>query len=199
MMTVHAAKGLEFNNVFIVGVEEDLFPSAMSSDTAAGVEEERRLLYVAITRARNNCTMSYTKSRFRNGMRVFPRPSRFLADIDPSYLNVSGTTLGRAAAGSRAPRKSYTPAGGNPVNLTALRATPTPSRPAAQQRPGADGCSTHSLDELDAGMEIRHPSFGHGVITEIDTAMADARIRVKFDSDDSSRLLLLKFAKFEIL
>ncbi len=199
MMTVHAAKGLEFNNVFIVGVEEDLFPSAMSSDTAAGVEEERRLLYVAITRARNNCTMSYTKSRFRNGMRIFPRPSRFLADIDPSYLNVSGTSVGRFASGSRAPRQSYTPAGGNPVNLSALRAGNAPAKPASQQRPGAEGCSTHKLDELSAGMEIRHPSFGHGVITEIDTAMADARIRVKFDSDDSSRLLLLKFAKFEIL
>ncbi|MBD5202203.1 MAG: UvrD-helicase domain-containing protein [Bacteroidales bacterium] len=201
MMTVHAAKGLEFNNVFIVGVEEDLFPSAMSSDTAAGVEEERRLLYVAITRARNNCTMSYTKSRFRNGMKVFPRPSRFLADIDPSYLNVSGTTLGRAASGSRAPRSSYSPAGGNPVNLTALRSSSQPASPRPQNtpRPGAEGCTTHSLDELSPGMEIRHPSFGHGVITEIDTAMADARIRVKFDSDDSSRLLLLKFAKFAII
>ncbi len=199
MMTAHAAKGLEFNNVFIVGVEEDLFPSAMCSDKAEGVEEERRLLYVAITRARNNCTMSYTKSRFRNGMKVFPRPSRFLADIDPSYLNVSGTTLGRAASGSRAPRQSYSPSGGNPVNLTALRNTGSASRPATAQRPGAEGCSTHKLEELSAGMEIRHPSFGHGVITEIDTAMSDARIRVKFDSDDSSRLLLLKFAKFEIL
>ncbi len=199
MMTVHAAKGLEFNNVFIVGVEEDLFPSALSNDTAAGVEEERRLLYVAITRARNNCTMSYTKSRFRNGMRVFPKPSRFLGDIDMMYLNISGTTmLGKT---SPAQRPSYTRQGSNPQSLSSLR-RPSPSvspSTGAAAKSDKEGCSTHTLDELREGMEVRHPSFGHGVITEIDTSMADARIRVKFDSDDSSRLLLLKFAKFAII
>lgn len=94
LMTVHAAKGLEFNNVIIVGVEEDLFPSAMAQGSVAEIEEERRLLYVALTRARNFCMMSYASSRFRNGQTLATRPSRFLNDIDRRYIQmVQGTSL----------------------------------------------------------------------------------------------------------
>ncbi len=89
LMTVHAAKGLEFSNVFIVGVEEELFPSAMSCDTLSAIEEERRLLYVAITRAKSHCMISYASSRFRNGQTKTCSPSRFLKDIDPRYLALS--------------------------------------------------------------------------------------------------------------
>ncbi len=92
LMTVHAAKGLEFNNVFIVGVEEDLFPSAMSGGTQSGIEEERRLLYVALTRARNFCMMSHASTRYRNGATAMCSPSRFLRDIDTRYLRFIGGT-----------------------------------------------------------------------------------------------------------
>lgn len=92
LMTVHAAKGLEFNNVFIVGVEEDLFPSAMSGGTQSGIEEERRLLYVALTRARNFCMMSHASTRYRNGATAMCSPSRFLRDIDSRYLRFIGGT-----------------------------------------------------------------------------------------------------------
>lgn len=88
LMTIHAAKGLEFTNIFIVGAEEDLLPSAMSKDSASAVEEERRLLYVAMTRAKRFCMISYASQRYRNGQTVFSRPSRFLRDIDSSYLNI---------------------------------------------------------------------------------------------------------------
>lgn len=88
LMTVHAAKGLEFSNIYIVGVEEDLFPSLMACESAAEIEEERRLLYVAITRAKNRCTISYAGSRFRNGQTALTRPSRFLRDIDRQYLHL---------------------------------------------------------------------------------------------------------------
>ena len=91
LMTVHAAKGLEFKNVYIVGVEEDLFPSIMSQDSMADIEEERRLLYVAITRAKENCTITYAKSRFRNGQTQTCRPSRFIADIDSKYLRMESS------------------------------------------------------------------------------------------------------------
>lgn len=98
LMTAHAAKGLEFKHIFIVGVEEDLFPSAMSLDTIAGVEEERRLLYVAMTRAKETCVITYASSRFRNGQTAISRPSRFLRDIDPKYLKVvSSSDLGPSA------------------------------------------------------------------------------------------------------
>ena len=85
MMTIHAAKGLEFNNVFVVGLEEDLFPSAMAKDEFRGLEEERRLFYVAITRAKEFCMITYAKSRFRNGQINACNPSRFLRDIDTDY------------------------------------------------------------------------------------------------------------------
>lgn len=88
LMTVHAAKGLEFKHIYIVGVEEELFPAAMSMDSMAQVEEERRLLYVAITRAKKTCIMTYATSRFRNGQTVLTRPSRFLSDIDTRYLKI---------------------------------------------------------------------------------------------------------------
>lgn len=91
LMTAHAAKGLEFKHIYIVGVEEDLFPSSMSMDSLAQIEEERRLLYVAITRAKSTCTISYAGSRFRNGQTMLTRPSRFLSEIDPRYLRQVGS------------------------------------------------------------------------------------------------------------
>ncbi len=98
LMTAHAAKGLEFKHIYIVGVEEELFPSAMSMDSMAQIEEERRLLYVAITRAKETCMMTYASSRFRNGQTVMPRPSRFLSDIDTRYLKIrTSSDLGSEA------------------------------------------------------------------------------------------------------
>lgn len=88
MMTVHAAKGLEFKNVIIVGVEEDLFPSSMSKNSEREIEEERRLLYVAITRAEINCILTYASTRFRNGQTTACPPSRFLKDLDPQYITM---------------------------------------------------------------------------------------------------------------
>ena len=92
LMTAHAAKGLEFKHIYIVGVEEELFPSAMSMDSMAQIEEERRLLYVAMTRAKETCVMTYAKTRFRNGQTVMTRPSRFLSDIDRKYLSVKASS-----------------------------------------------------------------------------------------------------------
>lgn len=91
LMTVHAAKGLEFKNVIVVGVEEELFPAQMSSDTLAHIEEERRLLYVAITRAMNTCTITYASSRYKNGQTKLCSPSRFLREIDSAYTSLLQT------------------------------------------------------------------------------------------------------------
>ena len=89
LMTVHAAKGLEFSNIYVVGVEEELFPSTMSMDSPEQIEEERRLLYVAITRAKKHCTLSYAASRYRNGQTNMTVPSRFISDIDSRWLHFS--------------------------------------------------------------------------------------------------------------
>lgn len=88
LMTVHSAKGLEFKHVYVVGVEEDLFPSSMSLDSFSQIEEERRLLYVAITRAKESCVLTYAGSRFRNGQTVMTSPSRFLGDIDRRFIHI---------------------------------------------------------------------------------------------------------------
>lgn len=147
LMTVHAAKGLEFNNVIVVGVEEELFPSSMAADSAAAVEEERRLLYVAMTRARKFCMLCYASSRFRNGQTKPCQPSRFLRDIDTQYLKmVQGTDLGRPAGNPyEAYRESYHSNsyggygggyGGNRYgSRPAASSQPTPERPSERWKP----------------------------------------------------------------
>ena len=202
LMTVHAAKGLEFSNVFIVGVEEELFPSAMSCDTLSAIEEERRLLYVAITRAKSHCMISYASSRFRNGQTKTCSPSRFLNDIDPRYLALSaGNDFARPDSFinpinnyresmrprvERATRSTTSPfsAHGN--------VTPTPSSSSAGDE------DLHSASELSEGMRIEHSRFGKGDITEIDRSAADVRITVEFDTVGVKKLLL-KFARFKII
>ncbi|MDE6393894.1 MAG: ATP-binding domain-containing protein, partial [Duncaniella sp.] len=213
LMTVHAAKGLEFDNVFIVGVEEDLFPATMSSDSPAAVEEERRLLYVAITRARKYCMISYATQRFRNGQTMFPRPSRFIGDIDPQYLHLStGTDF--VSSDTVAGRARQRPAGsgmtpsmiGSARSLNDLRRPSVSPRQAAQPtRPasasgGASGDFTlHSFGEVSVGTKIRHTKFGVGLVEAIDTT-GDPRMTVAFEDDDTpTRTLLFKYAKFMIL
>ncbi len=214
LMTVHAAKGLEFRNVIIVGVEEDLFPSAMSMDSIYQIEEERRLLYVAITRAEVNCVITYATSRYHNGQTKSCVMSRFLRDISPEYLLMGSTnsapmpsrkrnrwdddfddTPRPAPAPARRAKPSITPSPSTPPR------TPMPPRPAAPTPPpgNASGNFTiHTADELSEGCEILHQRFGHGTVAGIDTSGSDAKIDVTFN-DGQTRKLLLKFAKFEIL
>lgn len=210
LMTVHAAKGLEFNNVFVVGVEEELFPSAMAQDSPAQIEEERRLMYVAITRARKFCMLSYAGSRFRNGQTVACRPSRFLGDIDTEYLRLATNDVLGASAPKVRPTVNYTSSmAGSARSLNSLR-SPAMSdrRPLSPSRPAVAGTATaptaggsyavHSVGELSENMRIEHAKFGGGVIVKIDSSGPDARITVKFDSTDE-RTLMLKFAKFAIV
>ncbi|MCM1349104.1 MAG: UvrD-helicase domain-containing protein [Firmicutes bacterium] len=211
LMTVHAAKGLEFNNVFIVGVEEDLFPSSMANGNLMEIEEERRLLYVALTRARNFCMMSFAKSRYRNGQTAYCSPSRFLRDIDPRYLKLSsgaslGSQPGRFESFASSYHSSTLSSGRNKatekrdpsrwVKVDSTSNDTSPNRPltTAASRPG-----THRAVELSTGMTIEHSRFGRGVIKSIDTSRPDAeRIEVVFDNTDT-RILLLKFAQFTII
>jgi DNA helicase-2/ATP-dependent DNA helicase PcrA len=113
LMTIHSAKGLEFRNVFVVGMEEQLFPSAMAGDSPRAMEEERRLCYVAITRAEDHCFLSFARSRFKYGKMEFGSPSRFLREIDPSLLQLpAGMAVERrvdeGASRFRAERPSFT-------------------------------------------------------------------------------------------
>lgn len=208
LMTVHAAKGLEYKNVIIVGVEEDLFPSAMSKDSLPAIEEERRLLYVAITRAEKNCVITYGKSRFRNGKTVNCRPSRFINDIDEQFLSMGATNASK-------PKTEVPPFNDRlttryetrkPFNNQKPSHTPTLSPQFKPVRsvsaPSPSGASAgdfrvHSVNEVSEGTNILHSIFGKGTIVKIDQSGSDPKIVVEFNMM-GQRTLLLKFAKFKI-
>ena len=185
LMTIHSSKGLEFRNVFVVGLEEDLFPSSMSKSSEKEIEEERRLFYVAITRAEENCVLSYAGSRFRNGKTESSLPSRFLRDIDPQYLQVKeGGRFGDFTGAQPASRfRSYEDAfSGTPENRTSsrpLRSYEKATPPFSAQRrtrltrlegaPAQENLSSRqSVGELKIGTLIRHERFGTGQIVSIE-------------------------------
>lgn len=210
LMTVHAAKGLEFRNVIIVGVEEELFPSLMSSDSVEGVEEERRLLYVAITRAKTNCTITFATSRYRNGQTKQCQMSRFIRDIDSSYLSLSQTSAMTGEFGYSSSRRydkwNFDDYNSKPIFTKSERKTTIyqksdtiinkPSVSFNSTLSGGD-FANHGVNELIIGMKIQHSRFGVGVIENI--FVDDEKIKVNFTELNETKLLMLKFAKFKIL
>ena len=212
MMTVHAAKGLEFKNVFVVGLEEELFPSSMSKDNPRAVEEERRLFYVAITRAEENCVLTYAKSRFRNGQSAMCSPSRFLKDIDVRFLDVPADSSADtfAAARERFQRPAFTspfqqpravekeePSFISPVAQALQRqrltkVETTTSTPASSSAPASD------LSGLRVGVKVRHDRFGEGEVIAIEGDGGNAKATVVF-THFGQKQLLLKFARLTII
>lgn len=190
LMTIHSAKGLEFDCVYLVGAEEELLPSSMSihsRDAARQIEEERRLMYVAITRAKRHCTITFASHRAINGKTGIQRPSRFLGEIDIEYLN--------PASGARLPqqrRQEHSPAASN-IRVQA------PAAPTVRQAVSDGNHTLHHSSELEEGVRIHHPRFGQGSIQGVDTTGSDHTVLVLFDGEPSPRKLLLKFAKFSIL
>ncbi len=199
LMTVHAAKGLEFDHIVVVGVEEDLFPSYMSQTTLREIEEERRLLYVAITRARKTCLLTHASSRFFNGQTKTCTVSRFIRDINPCYLDLSSTSSTYEPAVKREPEHRDLWAKSKTLTAKVSRPTSRPTPTPAPAVPAASGNFTlHNVDELKEGMAIRHSRFGIGKIEVIDTSGQEGRIVVQF-SEFGSKTLLLSFARFKIL
>lgn len=210
LMTVHAAKGLEFRNVIIVGVEEELFPSLMSSDSVEGVEEERRLLYVAITRAKTNCTITFATSRYRNGQTKQCQMSRFIRDIDSSYLSLSQTSAMTGEFGYTSSRRydkwNFEDYNSKPIFTKSERKTTIYqksdtiiNKPSVSFNPtlSSGDFANHGVNELIIGMKIQHSRFGVGVIENI--FVDDEKIKVNFSELNETKLLMLKFAKFKIL
>ena len=195
LMTIHSAKGLEFNHVFVVGMEEDLFPSPMARTEMRGLEEERRLFYVALTRARESCTITYAKSRFRNGQTNPARESRFLNDIDPAYLNMDRqTALGRR-------KKEETDDFWGSMRKKRLEKEPAftpPKQGVSLQQSYSSASLSKEAVELQEGDTIEHERFGRGVVTAIEMGGSDRRAFVDFESAGKKQLLL-KFARFSIV
>ncbi|MDR0422106.1 MAG: UvrD-helicase domain-containing protein [Proteiniphilum sp.] len=201
LMTVHSAKGLEFDHVFIVGLEEDLFPSVMAKSESRGLEEERRLLYVAITRARKSCTVTWAKSRFRNGQINTASPSRFLQDIDPTFVEGDGAALRPSPAESgrssmQAWREQRTATATSAVRADGAEAKRSVQTAAPSTAPSAP--LSEEAQALKVGHIIEHERFGRGKVISIEMSGNDRRAFVDFESAGKKQLLL-KFARFSIV
>lgn len=205
LMTVHLAKGLEFPYVYIVGMEEDLFPSGMSMNTRAELEEERRLFYVALTRAEKRATLTYAQSRYRWGKLIDAEPSRFIEEIEPDFLEyltpitehrykplINSDIFGDVDPSKlriKKPVSGKPPSGPSPAQLRKLRKL----KPAvSSSAPKVD------LSGLEVGSKVEHQRFGKGKVIKIEGVGADTKAEINFDKGGLKKLLL-RFAKLNIL
>ena len=190
MMTVHSAKGLEFPVVFIAGLEEGLFPSEMSAEVPRELEEERRLFYVALTRAERQVVLTYAKSRFRNGRMEFSRPSRFIREIPQEFYKAS-----QSASGASQPRIEQRMKPLRPQNVGGGFVPPTrpfspPNRPTTCVQPSVSS-------ELKVGSAVVHERFGRGVVQALEGSGIDAKATVLFENA-GTKVLMLRFAKLTL-
>ena len=227
LMTIHSAKGLEFPTVFVVGLEENIFPSPMCTNSMRELEEERRLLYVAITRAEKHCILTCAQNRWRYGRMEYDTPSRFIRDIDSNLLDVQGEVGGGKpffGGGSRSQEWMQNP---RPV-ATQFKADPKPRAVAPREPekpvdPFSDGfkrqlnmasggrfkpvqravpprpmATDASPGDLREGVKIEHQRFGVGTVVKIEGTGENTKATVQF-LHAGTKQLLLKFAKFKIL
>ena len=212
LMTIHSAKGLEFSTVFVVGLEENIFPSPMCTNSMRELEEERRLLYVAITRAEKHCILTCAQNRFRYGKMEVDTPSRFIKDFDPSLIRIEGgsaSTFGlsgsssysRQSSDSRFSREFRTPLPSRFQNprpvATQFVADPKPRlMPIRQEAPRPQ--SAIGNIGLKEGNVIEHQRFGIGTVIKIEGSGENTKATVEF-RNAGTKQLLLKFAKYTII
>lgn len=206
LMTVHAAKGLEFATVFVVGLEENIFPSPLAAVSVRELEEERRLLYVAITRAEKHCILTNAKNRFRYGKMEFDNPSRFIDEIDASLIEGGEEAPESSFGGGRSSYGGYGSEGGYGGRMPWDRdrsgyrrdyqnAKPVASQFMADPKPAFASSAAGSLSE---GCRIEHQRFGIGTVLKIEGTGENTKATVEFQNAGTKQLLL-KFAKFTIL
>ena len=192
LMTIHMAKGLEFKYVYIVGLEEDLFPSQMMLSSRSELEEERRLFYVAITRAEKKLFLSYALTRYRFGRLKNCEPSRFLDDVDQRFVKVSS----KFKTYESAPSANYAKSLVTGIKKT-ISSAPVVKKAAPAYTPSANfvPSDTSSLKE---GMKVEHPKFGFGTVLQMDVSGADKKAKINFQGV-GEKTLLLSFAKLRIV
>jgi DNA helicase-2/ATP-dependent DNA helicase PcrA len=189
LMTVHSAKGLEFRYVFVVGMEESLFPSVMSIYSSDAIEEERRLFYVALTRAKRKATVSFAQSRYSWGKLASNPPSRFLSDIEEKYLEKS--ILGST-------REAELHASTLHQETTSSETRPVIRAKSSLNRQPIPGFRPDDPALIKEGATIEHERFGRGTVKCIEGAAQNGKAIVEFDSE-GTKTLLLKFARLRIL
>jgi len=189
LMTIHAAKGLEFPCVFVVGLEENLFPSMMALDSREDLEEERRLFYVAITRAKDKLTLTYAATRYKYGNLNYCEPSRFIAEIHPSNIDDSGVP--KAQPKQPMMRDDY---------FEAPRKTIIPKVPKTDyvHNPSPDFVADDTSN-IQPGMEVEHQRFGIGTIDKVEGGGYDRIVSINFQNGVGIKKIMLKYAKLHIL
>ena len=200
LMTIHSAKGLEFPTVFVVGLEENIFPSPMCTNSIRELEEERRLLYVAITRAEKHCILTCANNRWRYGRMEYDTPSRFIKDIDPSLLRVESEKGNSNNYNNRVSSYTSRPASRmqNPRPVaTQFMADPKPRLVPLRQEVPSPQSSIGNIG-LKEGDTIEHQRFGIGKVIKMEGSGENQKATVEF-KNAGTKQLLLKFAKYTIL
>lgn len=201
LMTIHSAKGLEFKYVYVVGMEENLFPSQMALQSRTELEEERRLFYVAITRAETKLTLSYAVSRYKWGNLISCEPSRFIAEINPAFID-DQTAVTTKLNGFDRPR-NWSDFGNRNSKPEVVHSTPGANFKRVPKTTSATAISTEPFEADDAtsiqtGMEVEHQKFGTGKVVQIEGSSPDIKATVLFPGHGSKQLLL-KYAKLRIV
>jgi len=191
LMTIHSAKGLEFPYVFLAGLEENLFPSMMSLHSREDLEEERRLFYVAITRAMKRLTLSYAENRFKYGEMVYSEKSRFVDEIDPEYLDVARKTPQQANENAWLKKASPLPLQKKPNVLKKITNKPAPSGVPSDFAPS-------DVDDIRIGMTVEHQRFGVGKVLTLEGVGPNKKCTVLFEGIGAKQLLL-QYAKLKIV
>jgi DNA helicase II / ATP-dependent DNA helicase PcrA len=186
LMTIHAAKGLEFNNVFVVGLEENLFPSMMSVNSREDIEEERRLFYVAITRAKQQLFLTYATTRYRFGSMTYNEPSRFVDELPQENLMFIGHVV----------EKEEKPAPFFDHHIPPMLRKKTAASAFSDYVP-SENFVPDDVKLLQPGMEIEHQKFGMGKILNLEGA-GDSRIATMFFPGIGEKRIMLKYAKVKI-
>ena len=210
LMTIHLAKGLEFPYVYVVGMEEDLFPSAMSMNTRSELEEERRLFYVALTRAEKQAYLTYTQNRYRWGKLIDAEPSRFLEEIEEQFVEnltpindgyrykspISGDIFGEV---DKSTLRQVKPTNGTPPNVKGPNQNQLRKLRKLKPEIAQPTKNTNVIDaNLVEGALVNHTRFGKGKVLKIEGVGNDKKAEILFDRGDIKKLLL-RFAKLEVL
>ena len=193
LMTIHAAKGLEFPYVFVVGLEENLFPSMMSGESQENIEEERRLFYVAITRAKKRLFLSFATTRFRWGQFIDCRPSRFIAELDQSFL-IKQEVIPKSV---KKPHSIYAKTKSKPLSQPTKKFAP-PKNLTNINRAKSIPIIASDLSKIQSGIQVKHSRFGTGKVLNISGEGSNKKAMVFF-TGIGQKQLLLKFAKLEIM
>ena len=191
LMTIHSSKGLEFDNVFIVGMEENLFPSTLSLTSKKETEEERRLFYVAMTRAKLTLTLTAASMRYKYGQIIFSEKSRFINEIDNKYLD-SGLIRKKQLPEFSSNATSFVRKEKKKLPITSLKDNII----TRQSNSSINNAELINPDELETGMQVFHDKFGKGIVVNIDNSFNDKRATVDF-LREGTKVLVLKFAKLK--